>query len=141
MRPFNVCGATVVATCLFDAPEAEKFAEMFRRQFLARLVVAGSTLSCLDSPVRMTDWKRALSQNLATPIDDQPQRATLVTECQSPTARVLSLSRLAKRCDLPALHPVTGFFDGKVKCFGQNQRVDDELVPASFNFGHVLSCQ
>lgn len=130
-----------MGTCLFDAPESERFAEMFRRQVLARLVVAGSMLSCLASPVRMTDRKRALSQNLATPIDDQPQGAALVTECQSPTARVLTLSRLAKRCDLPALHPVTGFFDGQVKRVGQNQRVDDELVPASFNVGHVLSCQ
>ena len=43
LRPFKFCGATAVATCLFDAPEPEGFAEKFCRQVLSRLVGAGSS--------------------------------------------------------------------------------------------------
>jgi len=59
-----------------------------------------------------------------------------MTEMVKTTRQTWSTTRSHRRSG-----PVTGVFDGQVKRFGQNLRIDEELVSMSFNVGHVLSRQ
>jgi len=82
--------------------------------------------------------KGASAQGLAMRIHDQTQCAALVAKCQSPTACILIFAGLAEGHNLSASHPVSCFFEGQTKRFGQHMCVDNETVLVFLNVAQVM---